>query len=74
MNENMRKRIRTKGGNNAVLRRTHRICTRGGRINNSLGVEERDKKLEESWSKFDGEPQVHNINGQPGSQVPFNKG
>ena len=40
--------------------------TRGGRINNSIGVEERDKILEESWSKVDSEPQVCNFNGQPG--------
>ena len=73
MNENMRKRIRTRGGSNAVLRRTHRIYTRGGCINNSIGVEERDKILEESWSKVDRELQVHNFNGQPGLQVPFNK-
>ena len=73
MNENTRKRIRTRGGSNAVLRRTLRIRTRGGRINNSIGLEERDKILEESWSKIDREPQVHNFNRQPGLQVPFNK-
>ena len=43
----MRKRIRTAGGSNAVLRRTHRIRTREGRINNSIGFEEREKILEE---------------------------
>ena len=69
----MRKRIRTGGGSNAVLRRTHRIPTRGGRINNSIAVEEGDKILEESWSKVYRELQVHNFNGQPGLQVPFNK-
>ena len=59
MNENMKKKkIRTRGGSNAVLRRTHRIRTRGGHINNSIGVEEREKILEESWSKVDREPQV----------------
>ena len=58
---------------NAVLRKTHRIRTRGGRINNSIGVEERDKILEENWSKVDRKPQVHNFNGQPGLQVPFSK-
>ena len=73
MNENMRKRIRTRGGSNAVLRRTHRIRTRGGRINNSIRVEERDKILEESWSKVDREPQVYNFNRRPGMKVPFNK-
>ena len=73
MNENMRKRIKTRGGSNAVLRRIHRIRTRGGRINNSTGVEERDKILEESWSKVERKPHVHNSNGQPGLQVPFNK-
>ena len=66
MNENMKKRIRTRGGSNAVLRRIHRIRTRGGRINNSTGVGERDKILEESWSKADRKPHVHNSNGQPG--------
>ena len=40
MNENMRQIIRTRGGSNAVLRRTHRIRTRGGRINNSIGLKE----------------------------------
>ena len=69
INENMRKRIRIRGGRNAVLRRTHIIRTRGGRINNSIGVEERDKILEESWSKVDREPQVHNFNGQPRLQL-----
>ena len=73
MNRNMRKRIRTRGGSNAVLWRIHRIRTRGGRINNSIGVEERDKILEERWSRVDKELQVHNFNGQPGLQVPFNK-
>ena len=73
MNENMRKRIRTTVESNAVIRRTHRIRTRGGRINNSIWLEERDKMLEKSWSKVDREPQVHNFNGQPGLQVPFNK-
>ena len=73
VNENMRKRIRTRGGTNAVLRRTHRIGTRGGLINNSVGVEERDKILEENWSKVDMEAQVHNFNGQPRMQIPFNK-
>ena len=58
MNENMRQRIITRGGSNAVLRRTHRIRTRAGRINNSMWVEGRDKILEESWSKIDREPQV----------------
>ena len=73
MNENMRKRTRIRDGSNAVLRRTHRIRTRGGRINNSIGVEERDKILEEIWSKVDRGSQVNNLNGQPGLQVPFNK-
>ena len=73
MNENMRKRIRRRGGSNAVLRRTRRIGTRGGRINNSIGVEERDKILEKSWCKVDREPQVHNFNGKPVLKVPFNK-
>ena len=73
MNENMRKRIRTKGGSNAILRRTHRIRTRGGRINNSIGLKKETKKLEENWSKVDRQPRVHNFNGQPGLQVPFNK-
>ena len=72
MNENMRKRIR-RGWGNAVLRRTRRIRTRGERINNSIGVEERDKILEKSWCKVDREPQVHNFNGQPILKVPFNK-
>ena len=40
INENMRKRIRIRGGRNAALRRTHIISPRGGRINNSIGVEE----------------------------------
>ena len=69
----MKKIIRTRVGSNVVLRRTHRIHTRGGCINNSIGVEERDKILEESWFKVDREPQVHNFNGQPGLQVPFSK-
>ena len=73
MNENMRKKISTRGGSNAVLRRTHKLRTKGGRINNSTGAEERDKILEESWSKVDREPQVHNFNGQTGLQVPFSK-
>ena len=74
MNKNTRK-IRTRDGSNAVFRRTHRIRTRGhiGHINNSIGLEERDKILEESWSKVDREPHVQNFNGQPGLQVPFNK-
>ena len=72
MNKNTRK-IRTRDGSNAVFRRTHRIQTRGGHINNSIGLEERDKILEESWSKVDREPHVQNFNGQPGLQVPFNK-
>ena len=42
----MGKRIRIADGSNAVLRRTHRIRTRGGRINNSIGVKERQKILE----------------------------
>ena len=53
--ENMRKRIRPRIGSNAVLRRTHRIHTRRGHIINSIGVEERDKVLEESWCKVDRE-------------------
>ena len=73
MNENMRKGIRARGGSNAVLRRAHRIRTRGGGINNLIGVEERDKILEESWSKDEREPQVHNFNKKPGLQVRFNK-
>ena len=73
MNENMRQIIRTRGGSNAVLRRSHRIRTRGGRIYNSIGVEERDNILAESWSKVDREPQVQNFNGQTRLQVPFNK-
>ena len=48
MKENMRKGIRARGGSNAVPRRAHRIRTRGGGINNLIGVEERDKILEES--------------------------
>ena len=71
--ENMRKRIRPRIGSNAVLRRTHRVRTRRGHINNSIGVEERDKVLEESWCKVDRELQVQNFNGQPGLQVSFNK-
>ena len=55
-----RRRRRTRGGSNAVLRRTHRIRTREGRINNSIGVEERDKILEKSWSKVDKELQIQN--------------
>ena len=73
MNENMRKRIRRRGGSNAVPRRTRRIGTRGGRINKSIGVEERDKILEKSWCKVDREPQVHNFNGQAVLKVSFNK-
>ena len=49
MNGNMGKRIRTRGWSNTVLRRTNRIRTRGGSIDNS--IEERDKILEESFSK-----------------------
>ena len=56
MNENMRKRIGTRGGTRCVLMRTHRLRARGGRIINSIEVEERDKVLEESWSKVDREP------------------
>ena len=41
--KNMRKRITTGGGRNTVLRRTQRICTRGRRFNNSIGIEERKK-------------------------------
>ena len=73
MNGNMRKGIRAWGGSDAVLRRAHRIRTKGGVINNLIGIEERDKILEESWSKVEREPQVHNFNRQPGLQVRFNK-
>ena len=73
MNENTKKRIRTRGGSNAVLRRTQRIHARGGPINNSIEVQERDKILKENWSKVDREPQVYNFKGKPGLQVLFNK-
>ena len=53
MNENMRKRTRTRGGSNAAFRSKHRIRTRGGHIYKSRGAEERDKRLEKSWSKVD---------------------
>ena len=48
MNENTKKRIRTRGRSNAVLRRTQRIHARGGPINNSIEVQERDKILKEN--------------------------
>ena len=63
MKENMRKRIRTRGGSNADLRRTRRKHIRGGRTNNLIGVEQRNKIFEEDWSKIDREPKVHNVNG-----------
>ena len=62
-NGNMRKRIKTRGRSNADHRGTHWIRIGGGRNNNSIGVEQRDKILEESWSKVDTEPKVHNFNG-----------
>ena len=56
MNGNMRKGIRAWGGSDAVLRRAHRIRTKGGVINNLIGIEERDKILEKAGPKLKENP------------------